>query len=361
VQKIRVIQWTTGNVGKIALRAILEDPRLQLVGVYAHSADKSGLDAGSLCGRPDTGIFATNDIEALVALGAKMVIYTPFQENLAEVVRLLETGHDVISSNLFHHLGGITGEVRARLEQACLRGDSSLYISGINPGWVNSVATALTAVCRRVDSVLISESADCSVYESPETWNALGIGAPGVTPQIREAALQWMVMFRDVVARVADALDFELDEDIEFAVDYATAAETVDLGWFHIEKGTNAACRASWFGKVEGRTVVQVRVTWYLTDKLVEDWDIIRDEYQLVIKGDPGLEARIRLETPDYWTNAEHMMTTALPMVNAIVDVHAAPAGILGILDVGLPHAPAGLWNSRHASTAGQSTKVLTQ
>jgi hypothetical protein len=346
VGKIRVIQWTTGNVGKIALRAILEDPRLELVGVYAHGPSKAGLDAGALCGRPDTGIVATNDIEALVALGADMVVYTPFQESLAEVVRLLETGHDVISSNLFHHLGGITGEVREKLERACQQGDSSLYISGINPGWVNSVATALTAVCRRVDSILISESADCSVYESVETWEALGIGAPEVTPQIREAAHQWMVMFKDVVARVADALNFDLD-DIEFSVDYAKAAERVDLGWFRIEKNTNAACRASWIGRIDGRNVVQVRVTWYLTDKLVEDWDIIRDEYQLVIKGDPGLESRIRLETPEYWTNAEHMMTTALPMVNAIVDVHAAPSGILGILDVGLPHAAGGLWTGK--------------
>jgi hypothetical protein len=345
VNKIRVIQWTTGNVGKLTLCAILDDPRLELVGVYAHSPSKAGRDAGTLCGRPETGIIASNDIDALVALGADTVIYTPFQENLAEVVRLLETGHDVISSNLLHHLGGITGEVRTALEQATQRGGSSLCISGINPGWVNSVATSLTAICRRVDSVLISESADCSVYESPETWEALGIGAHGVTPEIREAAYRWMAMFRDVVARVADALDYELD-DIAFSVDYATAAEKVDLGWFCLEQGSNAACRASWSGTIAGRTVVEVRVTWYLTDKLAENWELVRDEYQLVVKGDPGLEARIRLETPAYWTHAEHMLTTAMPMVNQIIDVLAAKPGILGIRDVGLPHAPAGLWTN---------------
>ena len=49
---LKVIQWTTGKVGTLALRAILDDPRLELVGVYAYSDSKSGVDAGQLCGRP---------------------------------------------------------------------------------------------------------------------------------------------------------------------------------------------------------------------------------------------------------------------------------------------------------------------
>ena len=48
-KKLRVIQWTTGKVGKLSLRGILDDPRLELVGVYAYSADKAGSDAGALC------------------------------------------------------------------------------------------------------------------------------------------------------------------------------------------------------------------------------------------------------------------------------------------------------------------------
>jgi hypothetical protein len=54
--RLRVIQWTTGKVEKLSLRGILDDPRLELVGVYAYSADKAGSDAGALCGRPDTGV-----------------------------------------------------------------------------------------------------------------------------------------------------------------------------------------------------------------------------------------------------------------------------------------------------------------
>mgnify|MGYP001818197852 CR=1 FL=1 len=66
-----MIQWGTGNVGARALRGILSHPQLELVGVHAHSADKVGKDAADLCGLGEkTGVIATNDIDALLALDA---------------------------------------------------------------------------------------------------------------------------------------------------------------------------------------------------------------------------------------------------------------------------------------------------
>jgi hypothetical protein len=164
MEKLRVIIWTTGKVGKLAMRSVIDNPAQELVGVYAYSPDKVGKDAGALCGRPDTGIKATNDIDALIALKADAVIYTPFTGDVDEVARLLESGANVLSTNLFFHVGGVRGAVQDRLEAACRRGDSSLYITGINPGWIDSVAVALTGVCGRVDCVSIYESANCATY-----------------------------------------------------------------------------------------------------------------------------------------------------------------------------------------------------
>ncbi|MGH3644345.1 MAG: hypothetical protein ACRDUX_35605, partial [Mycobacterium sp.] len=134
MNKLRVIQWTTGKVGKLSLRGILDDPRLELVGVYAYSEGKAGADAGPLCGRPDTGVLATTDVDALIALDADTVFYNPFMADVDHAVRLLESGLDVISTNLFLNVGGIQGETKEKLAAACQRGASSLYISGINPG-----------------------------------------------------------------------------------------------------------------------------------------------------------------------------------------------------------------------------------
>lgn len=346
MDKLRVIQWNTGNVGKLTTKAILDDPRLELVGLYAHSAEKGGLDAGALCGRPDTGVRATNDIDALIALKPDVVVYTPFTGDVDTVIRLLESGIDVISTNLFFHVGGIRGEVRDRLDAAGKRGGASLYITGINPGWINSVTTALTAVCRKVDTVSIYESADCSSYASPETWSYLGMGQKGATPEVLAAAQTWLVMFRDATERVGEALGFAFD-DVEFYCDYATAAERIDLGWFVLEQGTNAALRAGWNGKVGGRTAVRAQVTWYLTEKLAEGWEIDHNEYHLVVEGEPGIDTRIRFDNPATASDGSPWnptSTTAMPTVNALFQLKAARPGVLTLHDMGLPYAPAGVW-----------------
>lgn len=349
MNKLRVIQWTTGKVGKLSMRGILDDPRLELVGVYAYSEDKAGMDAGPLCGRPESGVLATTDIDALIALGADTVLYTPFMADLDHAVRLLESGLDVISTNLFLNVGGIQGETKDKLAAACERGDSSLYITGVNPGWINTMVTAMTAVCRDVQKVSIIESADVSVYESAETWQALGFGLPEATPEVVGLAKFGFTTFADSVQRMAAALGYEVD-DMEFVIEHQTASEKTDLGWFCMEKDTIAAIRGGWNAKVRGKTVFESRVAWYLTKKLNGDWKFDDDHYQVVIDGEPEVRTRIRFVPPEHWGNHEWDTMTAMPAVNAAPNVAAAPAGILTPDDVGLPCAPAGIWLDTRAT-----------
>jgi hypothetical protein len=146
------------------------------------------------------------------------------------------------------------------------------------------MTTAMTAVCRQVESVSISESANCSVYESAETWLAMGMSLPEATPAVIETARNWLMSFYDAVQRMAAALEYKLD-DVEFFIEFATASQKVDLGWFCMEKGTNAAVRAGWNGKVNGRTVVQAKISWYLTKLLNEGWEFDDDQYHATTSG----------------------------------------------------------------------------
>lgn len=343
MEQLRVIQWTTGKVGKLALRGVLDDPRLELAGVYAYSDDKAGQDAGTLCGRPACGVTATSDIAALIALGADSVLYTPFMADLDHVVRLLESGLDVVSTNLFANLGGVQGEVAQALKAACERGNSSLYITGVNPGWVNNLAATMTAVCRDVQLVSIAESANCATYESAETWQSLGFSLPETTPEVIERAQGALLSFRDAVERLAEALEYRLDET-EFFIEHAKAATRTDLGWFVMEQGTNAAMRGGWNGKVGGKTVVQIRVAWYLTKNLAEGWEFDDDHYEIMVQGEPSVRAKLRFIPPESWGNHEWDTMTAMPAVNVLGTVKAARPGILALADVGLAVAPAGLW-----------------
>lgn len=72
----RVIQWGTGNVGRHALRTIVGRPSLELVGVRVYNPDKVGIDAGEIVAAPATGVQATDDVSAILALDADCVSYS---------------------------------------------------------------------------------------------------------------------------------------------------------------------------------------------------------------------------------------------------------------------------------------------
>ena len=46
----RVVQWAAGRMGKKAIRAVVDHPDLELVGLHVSFQDKEGKDAGVLAG-----------------------------------------------------------------------------------------------------------------------------------------------------------------------------------------------------------------------------------------------------------------------------------------------------------------------
>jgi len=124
-----VVQWTTGNVGKESVKAIVANPSLELVGCFAWSPAKVGVDVGELVGIDPVGVAATDDVEALLALRADCVVYNPMWPSVDELVRILEAGSNVVATAAFI-TGTNLGPERDRLVDACERGGSSLFGTG---------------------------------------------------------------------------------------------------------------------------------------------------------------------------------------------------------------------------------------
>ena len=117
---LRVIQWTTGNIGRRSLHAIIGRGDMELVGVYAHGDDKVGVDAAELSGWPEpTGVTATNNIDALLALKPDACCYNPLWPNIDELTRLLESGVNVCSSAAWITGGKQSPEDLERVRKAC--------------------------------------------------------------------------------------------------------------------------------------------------------------------------------------------------------------------------------------------------
>jgi hypothetical protein len=165
----RVVQWATGNIGRKSLRAVIEHPRLDLVGLYVHSEVKAGRDAGELCGLGPTDVVATRDVEEILALGADCVLYMPQGCDIDVLCRLLESGTNVVTTRgEFHRPASLDPGARERIEAACGQGGTSIHSTGSSPGFITeAVPLVLTSVQRRLDCLTIEEFADLSSRDSP--------------------------------------------------------------------------------------------------------------------------------------------------------------------------------------------------
>jgi 4-hydroxy-tetrahydrodipicolinate reductase len=342
----RVVQWSTGNVGRHALRCILGHPDLELVGLWVHSDDKVGKDAGELCGLGPMGVHATNDADELLALKPDCVSYTATgdlrpHEAVDDMCRFLEAGSNVVSTAVVPLVYPPTAEARvvAKLEAACQAGSTSCFTSGIDPGFANDLLPlTLLGACERVEEVRVMEILNYDTYDQAEVlFETMGFGkALDSTPLLLfpgALTLAW----GGVVSMIAEGLGVELDE-IRETHERRPAETTFDIAAGRVEAGTTAALRFEVQGIVNGRPAIIVEHVTRLHDSLAPDWPQPggHGSYRILITGSPTLKCELELSDPDGDHNAAGLTLTAMRVLNAIPAVCAAPPGLLSTLDLPL-------------------------
>jgi 2,4-diaminopentanoate dehydrogenase len=332
---LRVVQWTTGIVGASALRAILDDDRLELVGVFAHGAEKIGRDAGSLAGRPDTGVLATADVDALIALKPDCLVYMPHWPDVELLERILRAGINVVTTARL-----VTGEhypddAGARLQAAALAAGVTLVGTGMNPMYVSTLALASTAMCRDVQSIRVTESLDCVGYASAAMWEGYGFGGPPDTDQLRATLLEAEPDYLEALDSLARGIGLGLD-DYDLAVDCAVSVEDRDLGFMRMDAGTVCGIDALWTGHSDGASIVEMRTVWTLGSIFgapqEPEWKLLQG-YQIDVKGDPNVRLKLSFR-PDDFMNFDIGTTTAMPAINAVTAVVAAPSGVRSVAEL---------------------------
>ncbi|MCP4908136.1 MAG: dihydrodipicolinate reductase [bacterium] len=346
-EPLRVIQWSTGNAGRKALAGIIRHPGLELVGVHAHSEEKVGLDAASLCEIDEpTGILATQSIEALFALGADCVCYTAqgesrIRETVDDLCRMLAAGMNVVNTAIVSlvYPPFSSPKIRKRLEEACREGGTTFLTSGFDPGWSGDIIPiALAQVCERVDQIRVSELMDYSTYEDPDfTGVFFGYGRPldYAAPLLQPGMLKggWGGM----VLMLADAFGMKLDE-IREEHERLPAPETFECAMGRIEKGTCAAVRFEVQGIIAGQPAIVAAHVNRLRDDVGSQWDRLSpgktSGYKIEIKGSPSLTCEIEPVGEDGDHNTAGITGTAMRVVNAIPVVCDAAPGFVSVLDL---------------------------
>lgn len=352
-----VIQFSTGNVGRHALRLIVERPDLRLVGMHAHAADKVGRDAAELCGLDQpTGILATDDIDALVALGADCVVYTSQaemrpQQAIEEISRFLRAGTNVVGTSMVWLVAPHQADawMREPLAKACQIGGTSLYINGVDPGFSGDslVYTALT-LAGRATAVTVSEICDYGSYDDAEfTGVSFGFGTtPDHTPIIFAPGVL-ASLWGGQVRSLADVLDVTLDEVRERHESWVTP-EQIECTMMTVPPGHVAAVRFAVEGIRDGQPVITMEHVNRLTAAAAPHWPTPPDGrpgvHRVVVRGNPGVEINTHLGLDGVDHNQGGVISTAARAVNAIHDVCAAPPGLMAVKDLPTAHADAVMW-----------------
>lgn len=351
----RVVVWATGGIGTIAIRAIQHRPELELVGVWVHSDEKVGKDAGELAHGDPIGLAATNDVDALLALKPDCVIYAasgPERDALAvpDYVRFLEAGVNVVTTSttrLVNPHAYEPAEWRDQMVAAAKQGQVSLYASGIEPGFAaDYLPLVLSTQSSQIEKIHCYEMGLYDDYGVPDIMiNGMGFGQPlDYEPWVSipgAIAGEWQGQIR----LVAEALGAEVQE-IRETFDRAVTNRTLEVAMGTVEAGTCGALRMQAIGVIDGREAIVIEHVTRLAHDVARDWPTgIGDlSYRVQITGDPDIDCSLAATLRDpkragiagMTSGAGAMVATAMRVVNAVPYVVDAEPGLLSSVDLPL-------------------------
>jgi hypothetical protein len=345
---LRVAHVGTGNTGSIALGQVLRSPRLELVGHLVHSRDKAGQDSGELVGNPPAGVTATDNVEDFLALDADCVTYfAPVSgrdgdEIVDQLCEILASGKNVVAPSyppLFHP-ASLDNAAREKLQAACRGGNSSVFATGIAPGFASDMlAVHAASMSERPAKVTVQERIPCGAYRLLGFFEMMGFGR---TPEQDAEVYPPGAMIAHLappLRLLAQGLGWTIDE-VRERRDVALAKRHYSFEAGEIPPGTIASVRMSFHGIVGGEPRVQFSAIWSMPDEPVEDWQPsipagspTRRLTRITVDGDPPVQVDFALNGGDLPGSA----ATAARVVNAIPAVCAANPGILGGLDLVIP------------------------
>ncbi len=333
----RVIQWATGLVGQEAIKGVLAHPELELVGVWVHSPDKVGRDAGEICGIDPIGVKAVGTLDEICAIDADVVVYAPVLASTRDVIRLLESGKNVVTPVGWIYPPETPGNVA--LEAACQKAGVTLHGTGINPGGITErFPLTLSALCRDIRHVRAEEFSDIRNY--PTEIVVREVMLFGKDPESASQSPMLEVLghgFMQSIDMLAAELGFTLEAEKRSTHEMAVATQPLDTPVGVIEEGTVAAQRFTWEGVVDGNPVITVRVNWLMGEEHLDPpWTLGEQRFEVEFDAEPPLAVTFHgLHPPVIGEHAEIGLTgPAMHCVNAIPYVCAAEPGIKTYLDL---------------------------
>jgi hypothetical protein len=230
------------------------------------------------------------------------------------------------------------------LEEAAQQGNSSLFVSGVDPGFITDlIPLAFASTCQRIEQVRCMEIADYATYDGTTVmFDVMGFGRPlDETPILFQPgvlSIAWGCGIRQLAAGLGITI-----EEITDSCEREPAPEAFDIAAGHVPKGSVAALRFEIRGMVGGKPAIVVEHVTRLREDLRPDWPQPAQpggSYRVEITGEPSYKVDICPSSSKGDHNHSAIVAAAGRIVNAIPAVVAAAPGIRTTLDLPLFTGP---------------------
>jgi len=337
----RVVVWGTGPIGLPGLRGLINHRDYELVGLHAWGAEKIGRDAGDLAGTGKTGIIATDDAAALLALKPDCLVYqgnyaSRELECINDVIPFLEAGVNVVGPALMDLIAPQFGrkEFVEPIANACEKGKASIFCGGTDPGYMSiGHVFAMLASAGRIDRITFVELGDLQGYGAADSLKLYGFGEPleYLPPMFTDdVGAGWHI---STLLGIANYLGVEI-EDVTSKWETAGLDRDFVAAVGPIKANTTAATRWSMDCMYKGEPLISYRKVERIHPHAAPHFERTKDGgvsgYIIQIDGDPEYRCEM------YLSLAAGCAMTALHPINAINVVCEAKPGIVGQLDT--PH-----------------------
>ena len=325
---VKVMHFGLGPIGAAIVKQVAVRPGFKIVGAVDIDPAKVGRDVGDVVGLSKRigAKVSADGAKALKAAKPDVVMLctsSSIKTVLPQIETILKAKVPIVSTTEELSYPGYTHIRQARLIHGLAKKAKVAVLgTGVNPGFaMDALPIALSAVCERVDRVVVQRVQDARIRRLPFQQK---IGAGLTTEQFQKKVDDGSVRhvgLTESIAMIADAMGWTLDR-ITDEIQPKLATVTISSEYLAVDPGYVAGIIQDGIGYRKNEPVIKLHMEAYLGSP--ETFDSVD------IEGSPNLSMKI--------TGGIHGdVATASIAVNSIPKVLQASPGLHTMRDLPLP------------------------
>ena len=332
MDKINVIIYGCGVMGRKAAQALLNKKSFKIVGAVDIDPELVGKDLGEILDKPETmGVTIEKDAEVLFSkVKAHAVVHTTtshLKSVFSQVAQCLKAGLNVISTcEELSYPWKRNPELARELDNLAKEMGVTVVGTGINPGYLmDTLPLFLSGPCLKVNSIKVTRMMNSAKRRVPfQAKVGTGLTQEEFKQKIEDKVITGHVGLLESINMIASGLGWELDEAVELPPQPVIDEKAIETALGTVKPGDVIGLTSIAYGKKDGKEIITLE--FCANAAVSEEYD------EIIIQGEPNIHQKII-------GGVHGDIGTVAVTINTIPGTVDAPAGLRIMIDLPPPKA----------------------